>query len=397
MAAMTDPSRRADAIVIGGGVIGCSIALRLAQARLRVMVIERGEPGAEASSAAAGMLAPQGETLEPNPFSDLCAASRDLYPRFVAEIEDLSGERLGYHREGTLLVALDEEECRELDAIHRAQSRLGLPLERLSGEAARERVPGLSPQVRLALFIQGDHWLDNERLSQALAQSCRRVGVEFQTGSAVKKLSLRNSRVESVEVGAGAKEPGRSGTVSTFSAGQFVLAAGCWSEELAAPLGVSLRMQPCRGQMIQFDCPADLPLVIRSGLHYLVPRPPGRVLAGTTAEYVGYDKAVTAEGLRSILEGTTRLLPLAQAFRFRRAWAGLRPDTADHLPILGYGELENLIFATGHFRNGILLAPMTAQLVSELFLTRSTSKPIEAYQPARFGRRGASQTGSTKV
>jgi glycine/D-amino acid oxidase-like deaminating enzyme len=145
-------------------------------------------------------------------------------------------------------------------------------------------------------------------------------------------------------------------------------------------------MEPCRGQIIEFECSTDFPRVVRQGHHYLVPRPPGRVLAGTTAEYVGYEKAVTGEGLRSILEGAMRLTPRVKDFRLRRAWSGLRPDTADHLPILGYGEFENMIFATGHFRNGILLAPLTAQLISELFLTRSTSRPIEAYNPLRFAR-----------
>jgi glycine oxidase len=138
--------------------------------------------------------------------------------------------------------------------------------------------------------------------------------------------------------------------------------------------------------MIEFDSAADLPLPVRLGHHYLVPRSGSRVLAGTTQEYVGYEKAVTGGGLQSILEGTARLAPLVGDYRFRRAWAGLRPDTADHLPILGYGELENLIFATGHFRNGILLAPLTAQLISELFLTRSTSRSLEAYRPGRFER-----------
>jgi glycine oxidase len=370
----------ADAVVIGGGVIGCSIALRLAQARLRVMLVERGELGAEASSAAAGMLAPQGETIEFSGFFDLCATSRDLYPRFVAEIEDLSGQQVGYHREGSVLVAIDPKECEELEASFNAQSRLGLPLERLSSEALSELVPGLSSQVRCGIFIPGDHWVDSERLNRALAEACRRSGVTIRTGSEVRKFNTRNRRLESVEVGAG------SSPDLTISAGQFVLAAGCWTAGLAAPLGISLPMQPCRGQIIEFECSTDFPRVVRRGHHYLVPRPPGRVLAGTTAEYVGYEKAVTGEGLRSILEGAMSLTPRVKDFRLRRTWSGLRPDTADHLPFLGYGEFENVIFATGHFRNGILLAPLTAQLISELFLTRSTSRPIEAYSPLRFAR-----------
>jgi glycine oxidase len=381
MAPVSDAFHAADVIVIGGGVIGCSIALRLAQAKLHVTVIERGEPGSEASSAAAGMLAPQGETSEPSPFFDLCLNSRNLYPRFVAEIQDLSGNHVSYHSEGTALVAIEEKECRELEQVYTVQTRLGLRLERLTAKAVSELVPGLSSQIRCGLFIQGDHWVDNQHLSRALTESCRRIGVAFRTRSEVKGFKTRNNRIESVQI------IGDESSHSSFlSAPEFVLAAGCWSGELAAALGTPLPMKPCRGQMIEFECPTDFPVVVRLGHHYLVPRPPGRILAGTTMEYVGYDKAVTAGGLHSILEGTTRITPQVSDFRLSRTWAGLRPDTADHLPILGYGEFENLIFATGHFRNGILLAPLTAQFISELLLNRSTPKAIQPYSPGRFIR-----------
>jgi len=213
----------------------------------------------------------------------------------------------------------------------------------------------------------------------ALVEAGRRLGVQFHSGQAVTRLNVNHRRVESVEAGS---HPAGGGT--TYSAGSFVLAAGCWSRELISPCGVNLAMRPCRGVMVEFDAPEELPLVVRAGIHYLVPRSERRVLAGTTAEYAGFEKAVTGEGLRSVLEGVARLAPLVSQLRFRRAWAGLRPDTADHLPILGYGELENMVFATGHFRNGILLAPLTAQLVSELLLTHTTSLPLDAYSPARF-------------
>jgi glycine oxidase len=136
--------------------------------------------------------------------------------------------------------------------------------------------------------------------------------------------------------------------------------------------------------MLEFEAPRELPCVVRAGIHYLVPRPERRLLVGTTAEYTGFEKAVTAKGLFSILEGVVRLAPLVSELRFLRAWAGLRPDTADHLPILGYGEIENLVFATGHFRNGILLAPVTAEIIADLIFKGSTSRPIEAYRPTRF-------------
>ncbi len=372
-------TRTADVVVIGGGVIGCAIAFRLAQARLKVTVVERGEPGGEASGAAAGMIAPQGEMVKFDGFFELSTASRDLYPAFVEEVESLSGSGVGYRRDGILMLAADEKGNRELEEIYHCQSRQGLPLERLTADSVHQRVPGLSPGIAWGVLVPGDHWVDNERLIPALAKAGTRLGVTFLNHTAITRLNVTIGRLRSVETRADS-----AASSSALSADRFVLTAGCWSSELVRPLGVHLPMQPCRGQMIEFDSPTPLPLVVRAGHHYLVPRAPQRILAGTTAEYAGYEKEVTGEGLRSILEGVARFAPLVQNLQFLRAWAGLRPDTADHLPILGYGEIENLIFATGHFRNGILLAPVTAQLISELLLTGSTTRPIEAYRPTRF-------------
>ena len=383
MAAIADPASVADVIVIGGGIIGSAIALRLAPAGLRVIVFDRGEPGGEASSAAAGMLAPFGEKIEPGPFFDLCLASYRLYPGFVQEIEDLSGARVDYRRHGTLLLAVSEDETHELEGIAATQQKMGVPSEQLDGETARQRVPGVSPAVRRGLFLAGDHCVDNELLTRAVISAARRHNVSFFSQTSVTRLNVRQSRVESVEVDANHIAHG-----ATLSARQFILAAGCWSAELVNPLGIALHTEPCRGQMMEFDTARELPLVLRAGRHYLVPRVGGRVVVGTTVEYAGYEKTVTGGGLHSILEGAERILPDVRNFKFRRAWAGLRPDTGDHLPILGPGELSNLIFATGHFRNGILLAPVTAKLVSELVLTGSTSIPIEAFQPTRFIRHG---------
>ncbi len=215
-------------------------------------------------------------------------------------------------------------------------------------------------------------------MTHAAIKACRRLGVTFCSGRPVTKLDLHAGRVESVQAAYTA------GGASTLSAGHFVLAAGCWSSELVAPLGITLRMEPCHGQMMEFDAAEDLPCVVRAGHHYLVPRAARRILAGTTAEYIGFDKAVTGEGLRSILEGVARIAPFVKDLKFRRAWSGLRPDTADHLPILGCGEISNLYFATGHFRNGILLAPITGEVISDLVLKGSTSRSIEAYRPTRF-------------
>ena len=242
---------------------------------------------------------------------------------------------------------------------------------------------GLSPQVRSGLFVPGDHWIDNERLTRALLIACQRAGVRLEAGHAVHNFHTKGGHIESVTAGDGA----------SFTAKTYVLAAGCWSGEVAGGLGIHVPTTPCCGQMMEFEAPRELPFVVRAGIHYLVPRPERRLLVGTTAEYTGFEKAITAKGLLSILEGAVRLAPLVSEFRFLRAWAGLRPDTPDHLPILGYGEIENLVFATGHFRNGILLAPVTAEIIADLILKGSTSWPMEAYRPTRFKESGDREIG----
>jgi glycine oxidase len=380
MASDSSSSRTADVIVIGGGLIGSSIALRLAQAKLRVLVFDRGEPGAEASSAAAGMIAAQGETAEPDAFFALCAASHALFPDFVAEIEELSGREVDFRREGSLLVALEEKQVAELEKLFWTQTRAGLPVERLTPAGVQHKIPGLSSKVRLALGISEDHWVDNEKLTRAVIEAAQRLGVRFYAHCAVEHLSVRENRVEAIRASSGHA----AGEATLFSGECFVLAAGCWSGGLAAQVGLPLSMQPCRGQMMEFESPREIPYVVRAGAHYLVPRSARRVVVGTTVEYAGFEKTVTAEGLQSILNEAMRFAPFLKDCAFLRAWAGLRPDTADHLPVLGYGKLHNLILATGHFRHGILLAPITAQQISELVLTRSTSLSLVAYRPTRF-------------
>jgi glycine oxidase len=380
MAITLDKSRTADVIVIGAGLIGSSIALRLAQAKLRVIVLDRGEPGAEASSAAAGMIAPQSETPEPDAFFSLCAASHALYPDFVSEIEDLSGQKVGFRREGSLLVAVEEKQVAKLEKLYWTQTRAGLPMERLTPAGLQHKMPGLSSKVRLALGVSEDYWVDNEKLMGAVIEAAQRQGVRFCAHCPVERLDVRENRVEAIQANSG----GAGGESTLFSAGCFVLAAGCWSEALAVQVGLTLPMQPCRGQMLEFESPHELPFVVRTVSHYLVPRAARRVVVGTTLEYAGFDKAVTAAGLQSILNGAMKFAPFLKDCVFRRAWAGLRPDTADHRPVLGYSKLPNLILATGHFRHGVLLAPVTAQQISELVLARSTSLSLEAYRPTRF-------------
>lgn len=379
MAQSVDSTERADIVIIGGGIIGSAIALRLAQSGASVIVIDRGEPCSEASGAAAGMIAPQGEVIEPEAFSQLCHASRDLYPEFVSEVEELSGDRVNYRRDGTLLVAIDQHECEELEHIYRTQTALGMPLERLSNDHALERFSGLSPRIKLALFVEGDHWIDPQRLTRAVIKAGELSGVTYYWNCAVTGFTVKGDHVENVR----ALPLGHS-EEAVFSARRIVLAAGCWSGALAETLGLCIPTVPCHGEMIEFETPVDIPYVVRAGINYLVPRGPQVAVAGGTAKWGTFEKVVTAGGLHSIIQGITRILPIAKDFKFRRAWAGLRPDTKDHLPILGFGPMRNLVFATGHFRNGILLAPITARLGAELVLTGAPSHSLELYSPERF-------------
>jgi len=282
-----------------------------------------------------------------------------------------------------LLLALDEQQASEMEATRRDQTHerppadsgaaSRFPIERLTIADLGRRVTGLTDSVLGAQFLPADHWVDNQCLTEAVIRAARRRGVAFHARRAVRSLVVHNGRLESIEV-----EDDR------LCAGEFVLAAGCWSGALAASAGVEVPTVPCRGQILEFELASPLPIVVRAGHHYLVPREGGRVVVGTTAEYVGFEKSVTAEGMASILRAALQLAPFLGEARFCRAWAGLRPDTADHLPVLGRSGVRGLTLATGHFRSGILLAPVTAKLIAEMIMANSSPPAIEAFRANRF-------------
>ena len=364
-------SRHPDAVVIGGGLIGSSIALRLAQAGMLVTVFDRGPAGREASSAAAGMIASQAEKMGSPDFEDLCRLSHGIYPEFAAEMESLSGQKVNYRRDGTLLLALDDGQSRELDEIERRAA--SGTVERLDSEQLRRRVPGLAPDIRGGLFLSGDHWVNNERLTQSVIAAARNQGVVYREHTPVRRIQVSHDRAEGIEA-----DPDR------VAAGEVVLAAGCWSGTLAATAGIEIPMEPCRGQMLEFELESALPVVVRAGHSYLVPREGNVVVVGTTAEYVGFDAVVTADGIAEVLGAALGFAPYLGKGRFRRAWAGLRPDTADHLPVLGRCGIDGLTFATGHFRNGILLAPVTARLMADVVANKYASPLLESFGAERF-------------
>jgi glycine oxidase len=344
-----------DVIIVGGGVIGCSIALRLAREGLKVTIIERGRLGYEASRAAAGMLSPQAEAAEPGAFLDLCLQSRAMYRAFGELLYDLSDIDIEYRDEGTFCVALDGEDSSHIARWASWQKAATLPLEELTSGDLNAAEPAVTKSATRAVFIPGDHQVENRRLMDALDVAIRRAGVAVVEGAEVASLLIERGRAAGVVCHDG---PVRAGAV--------VVAAGSWSSRLFEPAGLSVRVRPARGQMLAVR-PATP--IIRHVLHssrvYLVPRRDGRVVIGATVEYVGFNKAVTVAGIRSLLDAATELVPALAEAEIIETWAGFRPDTDDHLPVIGPCEIAGLFLATGHFRNGILLAPMTAELVAQ--------------------------------
>ncbi len=363
---------RRDALIIGGGVIGVALALRLATDKLSVTIAERGQPGREASWAAAGMLAPTSEAGHgpdgelPPPLATLAAASAELYPEWL---ERLGTNKLavGYRTEGTIDVAFTEAEAETLKL---------LPGEPLTPAEARRLEPALSHRVVAAVLLTRDVQVDNRRLLATLLEAARSAGVQFRIGTRVVEVTIEGGRATGVRTAEGER----------VSAGLVVNAAGCWASKLGEHGRRLTPTRPVRGQMVALQGPeASGPRhVVRSPRGYILPRADGRLVIGSTSENAGYDKSLTPAGLRQILSAGIELVPAAASLPFADAWAGLRPDTPDHLPILGATDVENFFVATGHYRNGILLAPVTAQLVGDAILGQEPSLSLEPFSPLRF-------------
>lgn len=367
-----------DIIVIGGGIIGGSIAYRLAQHGGRVIVIERGLLGEEASKAAAGMLAPQAEAAHGllDPMTKLCYASHALYPEFVAELEEASGIRIGYQTTGSIYLASDFKEAQVLAGLLERQLQTGKPAEEISPQQLQEMEPALTKQIEAALYLPNDHHVDNRQLMKALVAAASLRGVEFVTGTPVLGVEFQDERAVGVRV------PGQ-----TIYGDTIINAAGCWAGLVDSGARLQLPVRPIRGQMVCLEKqPQPLHHLIHSSGCYLVPWPDGRILVGSTLENVGYNKDVTAKGVHQLLDAAIKIVPTLADAAIREVWAGLRPDTPDNLPILGATEISNLLFATGHFRNGILLAPITAKLIAELAVNGQPSISLEPFRPQRFDK-----------
>jgi glycine oxidase len=360
-----------DVLIVGGGVIGCSIALRLAESGCTVTVIERGRIGCEASSAAAGMLSPQADSLQPDEFFAFGIKSRAMYKDFVAHLQELSGIDAQLRDEGTLFISIENIKD-HADDWTAWQMEAGLKLAKLSADELFNLEPAVTKAATRAFFMPEDHQVDNRLLMQALGLAIKRAGVEVIEGVEVTSLIVEANRVKGIACGD-----------RKIQAGTVLIAAGSWTGKLLEPVGLVAETIPARGQMIAVRSSA-IRHVLHSSRIYLVPRNDGRLLIGATIEYTGFEKANTAQGIHSLLDAAFELAPEISSAEIVETWSGLRPDTIDHLPILGQTGIDNLWLATGHYRNGILLAPATAQLLSESIINGRDENELQPFSLRRF-------------
>jgi glycine oxidase len=366
--------RSADVVIIGGGVIGLSIARALARRGCtNTVVLERAHPGSEASSAAAGMLAPQVEADEVDDFFRLASASRDLYPAFAASLLEESGIDVELDQTGTLYLAFSADDEHEIERRYAWQSRVGLAIEKLTAAEARLLEPCIATNVRSALRFPADIQVENRRLIGALVAASEQNHFAILNGTAVQSIDVRQGKVKAIETS--------RGTIATNVA---VLAGGAWS---SAVKGVpEIPIEPVRGQMLCFKAQSVVARhVIFGPRGYIVPRLDFRLLAGSTSERSGFDRMTTETGLRTIRSNATEISPSITALPLLDSWAGLRPRAPDNLPVLGpCDEINGLVYATGHYRNGILLAPITGELIASVIVDNVRPLLLSAFTADRF-------------
>jgi glycine oxidase len=362
----------ADVLIVGGGVIGCALAAELAARGQRVAVVERGEPGAEASSAAAGMLSPQSDAAEPSPFFDFAMESHRLHPGWASALFEETGIDVGYRRTGSYRCAFRGTEPGS--ASFAWQRDRGLPVEtRDAHDLERELDGRLSPEVTAALYFPDEAVVNPRLLARAAWVSAERRGARILSDTTARSLLVEEGVCRGIRTDAG-----------QIPAGAVVNAAGAWAATFGAG-SATVPVFPVRGQIVEVRLEGKpLTAIVSSEEAYVVPRADGTALLGSTAEHVGFRKGVTAGAVRALVTAGTRLLPSLSSARFESAWSGLRPGTPDGLPILGAAALRGLFFAAGHFRNGILLAPGTAKRMADLIVDGRGAETLAPFSVDRF-------------
>jgi glycine oxidase len=375
-----------DVVVVGGGVIGLATAWRAAGRGLSVLVCDPA-PGSGASTVAAGMLAPVTEAhYTEQALLRLTLDSAARWPGLAAELLERTGIDPAYRETGTLLAAADSGDLAMADELHAFQRSLGLSVERLTARELRTLEPMLAPGVRGGLFVAGDHQVDPRRLIDALLAACRAAGVTMRPDR-VTAVEVAGDRATGVELAGGDR----------LGAGQVLLAAGCWTGGIdGVPPGVLPSVRPVKGQLLRLQIPAasygaDRPFlrhnvrgIVRGASIYLVPREDGELVLGATMEEQGFDTTVTAGAIYELLRDAREILPGISELAIAETQAGLRPATADNMPVLGATALPGLVLATGHFRNGILLAPVTADLVAAVLAGDALPEVGAPFTPGRL-------------
>ena len=375
----TQGQKSYDAIVVGAGLVGQCCAWRAAAAGARVVVVDRAVPPAGATQVAAGMLAPVGEIAfgEGRLLELTLAAARD-YPRFVAELEAVAGIDTGYRRCGALHVALDRDEAAELRRAHELQRELGLDAEWLGPRRCRELEPGLAPSFHGGVHAPGEAAVDPRALSTALSRAAETAGTEVRYAAEPAELLVAADSAAGVRLRGGEELHAPAVVVATGAgAGRDP-----WLPELARP-----PVRPVKGQILELGSAEGEPVcerIVASERVYAVPRPDGRLIVGATVEERGFDSSPTAGGVLELLREAYRMLPDVAELGLLEAAAGLRPGTPDNLPLIGDGAIPGLVLATGHYRNGVLLAPLTGELIAQRLAGAERWDPPAAVDPARF-------------
>lgn len=374
-----------DVVVVGGGLIGLASAWRAAQDGHAVTVADD-SPGSGASSVAAGMLAPVTEaTYGEEQLLRLAIAGTQAWPRFAEELAAASDQSVGYRPEGTLLVAHDDDDRRALSELAAFMHEQELDAEVLRSRACRQREPMLSPRIRGGLLAHGDHRVDPRRVLSALEVACERAGVQL-VRERVERIDHAGDRVTGVTLTSG----------RSLAAPTVVLAAGVWSGQFAGlPENVLPRVRPIKGQVVLVRTRTGEPPLLQASVRglvsgrsiYLVPRGGGEIVIGATEEERGFDTEVTAGGVRELLDDAARIVPGIDEAIIVETRAGLRPGTHDNRPLVGATDLEGLLLATGHYRNGVLLTPITADAIAALIDGREPHAALAVADPRRDGPR----------
>jgi glycine oxidase len=374
-----DETAATDVLVVGAGVIGLACAWRAAQRGMSVRVIDAETPGSGASRVAAGMLAPVGEaSWGEQALLELNLASARAYPGFAAELEDFSGRAVGYRRCGAVHIALDRDETEELRRRHDLQRSLGLEAEWMRPARCRDLEPGLAPACAAGVLAADEGEVDPRTLTTALVAATEGAGGEVLPGTEATDALIDGDRLRGVRTADGRE----------LRAGQVVLAAGCWSGSVPwLPPDAVPPVRPVKGQVLALRGPAEEPVcerIVATQWVYVVPRGDGRVVVGATVEERGFELTVTAGGVHELLREAYRVLPEIAELELTEAIAGLRPGTPDNAPLIGPGSLDGLVVATGHYRNGILLVPVTADAVAAVLAGEDPPEVVAPMTPRRF-------------